>query len=156
MELKDAILVLEQHNKWRKGDDDTPMINPTALGKAIDIVLKQVKNNDVLPDIINCKIMKDSTDKYRYCNHHHEIDDKHELVNFGDGEFAANKEAIPLLKALNEVGIKTRSHHIDEREHAWVCVILDNIEIEVKEVFERDADRTKYNGKKELLIRWRK
>lgn len=100
--------------------------------------------------------MKNQTDKYRYCNHHHEIDDKHELVNFGDGEFVANKEAIPLLKALNEVGLRTRSHHIDEKEHAWICILLDNVELEIREVLESHADRTRYNGKKELLIRWRK
>lgn len=98
--------------------------------------------------------MEKPSDKYKYCNHHHELTDKHQLVDFGDGDFVANKEAIPLLKALNEVGLKTRSHHIDEKEHAWVCILLDNVEIEIKEVFEIDADRTKYNGKKELLIRW--
>lgn len=96
------------------------------------------------------------TEKYKWCNHHHELTDGHELVDFGDGEFVANKEAIPLLKALNELGLRTRSHHIDQGEHAWVCILLDNVEIEIKEVFEKDADRTKYNGKKELLIRWKK
>ena len=100
--------------------------------------------------------MERPTDKYRYCNHHHEIGDKHEIVDFGDGEFVANKEAIPLLKALNEIGLITRSHHIDDKEHAWVCILLDNVNIEVKDIFERDASRTKHNGKKELLIRWRK
>jgi hypothetical protein len=94
------------------------------------------------------------SDKYKYCNHHHKLTNKHEIVDFGDGEFVANKQAIPLLKALNEVGLKTRSHHIDDEKHAWVCILLDNVEIEIKEVFERDADRTKYNGKKELLLTW--
>jgi hypothetical protein len=98
--------------------------------------------------------MKESTEEFKYCNHHHKISDNHKLVDFGDGEFVANKEAIPLLKALNELGLKTRSHHIDDKSHAWVCILLDNVEIEVKEVFEKDADRTKYNGKKELLITW--
>lgn len=92
--------------------------------------------------------MPEPSDKYRFCNHHHELDDKHEIVDFGDGPFVANKEAVPLLKALNEVGLKTRSHHIDSNEHAWVCVLLDNVEIEVKEVNEIDADRTRYNGKR--------
>lgn len=101
-------------------------------------------------------IMEEFTEKYRHCNHHHEIGDRHELVDFGDGKFVANKEAIPLLKALNEIGLRTRSHHIDDKKHAWICILLDNAEIEVKEVFEHDANRTKYNGKKELLIRWRK
>ena len=100
--------------------------------------------------------MEEPTEKYKHCNHHHELGDRHEIVDFGDGEFVANKEAIPMLKALNEIGLRTRSHHIDDKEHAWVCILLDNAEIEVKKVFERDADRTKYNDKKELLIRWRK
>jgi len=98
--------------------------------------------------------VNDPTEKYRYCNHHHEIGDEHEMVDFGDGEFVANKEAIPLLKALNELGLRTRSHHIDSKEHAWIAILMDNVEIEVKEVFEGDADRTKFNGKKELLITW--
>lgn len=94
--------------------------------------------------------------KYRHCNHHHELTDQHEIVDFGDGEFVANKQAIPLLKALNELGLRTRSHHIDDDEHAWVCILLNNAEVEIREVLERDADRTKYNGKQELLISWRK
>jgi hypothetical protein len=97
-----------------------------------------------------------STDKYKKCNHHHELDDNYELVDFGDGEFVANKQAIPLLKALNEIGLKTRSHHITDDNNAWVCILLDNVNIEVKTVFEKDATRTKYNGKKELLISWEK
>lgn len=43
-------------------------------------------------------IMKKPTEKYKHCNHHHEIGKKHKLVDFGDGEFVANIEAIPLLK----------------------------------------------------------
>ena len=100
--------------------------------------------------------MKIPTDKYRYCNHYHEIGDRHEMVDFGDGEFVANKEAIPLLKALNELGLKTRSHHIDDKEHAWVAILLDEVDIEVRTVYENHSDRTKYNGKKELLITWKK
>jgi hypothetical protein len=96
------------------------------------------------------------TEKYRYCNHHHELDDEHEIVDFGDGEFVANKQAIPLLKALNELGLKTRSHHIADEDFAWICILLDNVEISIKDVYEKNADRTKYNGKKELLIEWKK
>jgi hypothetical protein len=100
--------------------------------------------------------MNKASEKYKYCNHHHELDDEHEIIDFGDGKFVANKEAIPLLKALNEIGLKTRSHHIDNKEYAFVCILLDNVKIEVKDVFEGDAKRTKYNGKKELLISWEK
>ena len=44
MNLEKAILVLEEHNKWRRGDDSKPMLNPAELGIAIDVILKQVKN----------------------------------------------------------------------------------------------------------------
>jgi len=97
------------------------------------------------------------TDKYKYCNHHHELTSEYEIVDFGDGEFVANKQAIPLLKALNEIGLKTRSHHIDDGEHAWVCILLDNVEaIEIRNVYEQDAERTKYNGKKEICVAWKR
>ena len=93
------------------------------------------------------------TDEFKYCNHHHEITSEHELVDFGDGKFVANKKAIPLLKALNEIGLKTRTHHWDG-EHGFVSILLEDISIEIRTVFERDADRNKYNGKKEILIKW--
>ena len=48
---------------------------------------------------------KEPTNKYRYCNHHHTLNEKYKIVNFGNGEFVANKEAIPLLRALNEINI---------------------------------------------------
>ena len=100
--------------------------------------------------------MTKQSDKYKYCNHHHEIDETYEVVNFGDDEFVANKDAVPLLKALNEAGLKTRTHHYAKGDdHAFVSILLDNVNIEVRSVSERNADRTKYNGKHELLISWK-
>ena len=96
------------------------------------------------------------TEKYKYCNHHHEIDKEHTLVDFGDGKFVANNQGIPLLKALNKIGLKTRTHHIGKEDHCFVAILLDNASIEVRKVDERDADRTKYNGKYEVLITWNK
>lgn len=93
-------------------------------------------------------------EKYRHCNHH-EIGDRHELVDFGDGEFVANKDAIPLLKALNELGLRTRTHHIEAGKHGFISVLLDDgIRFEIRTVQEGHADRTKYNGRTELLISW--
>lgn len=90
------------------------------------------------------------------CNHHHTLNKNYKIVNFGDGKFVANKEAIPLLKALNELGLRTRTHHIDNKKHAFISILLDNVELEIRTVNEHDADRTIYNGKKELLIMWEK
>lgn len=92
-----------------------------------------------------------NTDKYVSYNHFHELTDDYEIVDFGDGEFVANKKAIPLLKALNDLGIRTRTHHITE-DTQWFSILLDNVNVEIRTVNEVDSTRTKYNGKKELLI----
>jgi len=95
-----------------------------------------------------------ATDKYKFCNHHHELTENHSIVNFGDGDFVANNEAIPLLKALNESGLKTRTHNFDGGKYGFISILLDNVDIEVVTVNEIHADRVKYNGKKEILIKW--
>lgn len=38
-----------------------------------------------------------ATDKYKFCNHHHELTENHSIVNFGDGDFVANNEASEML-----------------------------------------------------------
>jgi len=93
------------------------------------------------------------TDKYKHMNHYHELTSEHEIVDFGEGEFIANKEGIPLLKSLNDIGLKTRTHHIN-KNGGFVSIILDNTQIEIKKVNEIDSTRTRYNGKYELLIKW--
>jgi hypothetical protein len=93
---------------------------------------------------------------YKYCNHHHVPTASHDVVDFGHGTFVANKKAIPLLKALNELGLRTRTHHITDDDHAFVSILLDGqTSFEVRKVFENAADRTCYNGETELLISWR-
>ena len=94
------------------------------------------------------------SDRYRYCNHHHELTPDHELVDLGDGEFVANKAALPLLMALNEAGIRTRTHHYNGGNHGFVGLLMDNLHIEVRPVHEAAADRDRYNGKMELIISW--
>lgn len=98
-------------------------------------------------------LRKRHTDKYKHFNHYHEMTDEHEMVDFGDGEFIANKKAIPLLKALNDLGLRTRTHHVGERNGFISILLRDGIHFHQKEVNERD--RTKYNGEQELLIQWR-
>ena len=96
------------------------------------------------------------TNKYKYCNHHHELAKNQEIVDFGTGKFVADKPMIPLLKALNDIGLITRTHKHSGSGIHFIGIILDNVGIEVNQVFERDADRTKFNGKTQLLIRWAK
>ena len=42
MEVQEALRLLEQHNKWRRGAD-VPMLNPTVLGEVIDLIVKKFK-----------------------------------------------------------------------------------------------------------------
>lgn len=101
--------------------------------------------------------MDNCTDKFRYCNHHHEITKDQKLVTIGGNKFVADKKMIPLLKALNEIGLTTRTHSYDEKEHyAFISIILDRAtDLTIKRVYEHAADRTKFNGETELLISWK-
>ena len=54
MEINDAINLLEHHNKWRRGAD-IPMVNPTALGEAIDVVVKNYKEKIIFQCIMDDK-----------------------------------------------------------------------------------------------------
>ena len=42
MKLKEAIEILEIHNKWRRGDEYVQMVTPKQLGKAIDKIIKKL------------------------------------------------------------------------------------------------------------------
>lgn len=57
-----------------------------------------------------------------------------EQVTLGGKTFWADKELIPLLKELYNVGLVTRSHCSGHKHHhAWVVLRLDNItRIEVR------------------------
>lgn len=99
------------------------------------------------------KKMPKWTKKYQYCNHHHEIEPYQVLVDLGDGAFVADKDMIPLLKALNDSGLKTRSHcgHTKER---FVCIRMDNVEsIVVRDITEQHSTRETKPGQ-ELIISW--
>lgn len=66
--------------------------------------------------------------KYAWCNHYHELTDSHSIVEIGGSKFVANKKAVPLLKALNNVELKTTSHHIDKPEdNSFIQVSMENI-----------------------------
>lgn len=95
------------------------------------------------------------SDKYKYCNHHHELTDKHQMLELNGENVVVNSDAVLLLQELNRLGLTTRTHHIAEgHPHAFLSIILDNVDIEIRDVYERDSSRTTYNGKKELLLRW--
>ena len=52
MKLKQAIGVLETHNRWRRGEDVEPLLKPSEIGIAIDVVVEYIKNNGVLDDVM--------------------------------------------------------------------------------------------------------
>ena len=103
----------------------------------------------------------DFSNKFKSCpfkgfNHYHELTDTQELVNFGTGEFVADKERIPLLKAMNECGLITRTHcYGHETGYSFVSVLVDE-DIEIREVKEGHSNRKFPEGTKELLIIWKR
>lgn len=42
-EMKSARKVLEDHNRWRRGEDDVPVTQPKALGTALEIAIKALR-----------------------------------------------------------------------------------------------------------------
>jgi hypothetical protein len=46
MEIKKAIKILKNHNKWRRGDDTINMTDPTLLGIALDTVIEFVDEKE--------------------------------------------------------------------------------------------------------------
>jgi len=94
--------------------------------------------------------------EYKKFNHHHTLTDKQEIVDFGTGEFIADKELLPLLKALNSIGLITRTHCSGhENEHAFVGILMDNdVSIEVRKATEIHSNRD-FNSN-ELIISWKK
>ena len=99
-----------------------------------------------------------SSKKFKKYNHHHQITKDQKIVNFGTGNFVADKKRIPLLKALNECGLITRTHcYGHETGYSFISILFENnMHIEIKKIFEKDAKRTKFNGKTELLINWKR
>jgi len=43
MKIEEAITILENHNKWRRGSVELPMVEPHIFGIAIDLILLEIK-----------------------------------------------------------------------------------------------------------------
>ena len=48
MDLEKALGILEIHNRWRRGDEQVQMLNPSDIGNAIDVVTGHFKTNNPL------------------------------------------------------------------------------------------------------------
>ena len=61
MTLKQAIKIVERHNKWRR-DDSIPnkikMVNPTDLGVALDVLLVVAKDYKTIYNMDRVKIKR--------------------------------------------------------------------------------------------------
>ena len=57
MKLQKALKILEDHNKWRRGDDNYQMTHPTELGKAIDTIINEYQNLYTKADVLKAAEM---------------------------------------------------------------------------------------------------
>lgn len=88
------------------------------------------------------------------CNHHHTIEANQSVVDFGTGKFIADNGMIPLLKALNEAGLITRTHH-GGPNHSFVAILMrNNLRIEFRPAYENACDRGFDGSETELLLSW--
>jgi hypothetical protein len=102
------------------------------------------------------------TDKYNYCNHYHELTEDQKIVDFGTGNFVADREMIPLLRELNRCGLITRSHCSGhDGNHSFIAISKDNItDIQIRnrdKLTNLKTLKTKNTEDKELneiLIEW--
>ena len=61
MTLKQAIKIVERHNQWRRDSNVPPktkMVNPTELGKALDVLLIVANDYCKIYDMDRVKIKK--------------------------------------------------------------------------------------------------
>jgi hypothetical protein len=74
--------------------------------------------------------------------------ERQQKIIINDEEFWADPEMIPLLRALNEAGLKTRSHCSGhESDRSFVVLRMDNIEgVEIRN----------HGEYKELVLIWKK
>ena len=71
MTLKQAIKVVESHNKWRRDKNVPPktkMANPTELGKALDVLLVVAKDYMNIYNMDKVKITPKTKNKGKVTN----------------------------------------------------------------------------------------
>lgn len=54
MTFLEAVGILEQHNRWRRGDEEVPMEDPMRIGLAIDFAVVELRR---LSDIAEAAAM---------------------------------------------------------------------------------------------------
>lgn len=138
---------------------------PATTEQPIDTIPMRIKTSDVrriLNDILSgeismsrgAELFNEIASDYTHVNHHHPLTEDHTVINLDGEDIVANTPAVELLLALNNSGLKTRSHHV-EKDYGWVTILMDNIvSLDIRDIYEKDTPRTKYNGKRELLISW--
>ena len=47
MKIQEAVALLENHNKWRRGDDTLEMADPKELGIAIDLMVEYFNTKEI-------------------------------------------------------------------------------------------------------------
>ena len=47
MTIHEAVALLENHNKWRRGDDTLEMADPKELGIAIDLMVEYFNTKEI-------------------------------------------------------------------------------------------------------------
>jgi len=77
MNTKTALFILKTHNRWRRGEDSEPQLNPSDIGKAIDVAIEVMEgensNKQIEEYVEHCILCRENglpmLDFYSYKKH---------------------------------------------------------------------------------------
>ena len=74
MNTQTALGILKTHNRWRRGEDSEPQLNPSDIGKAIDVAIQVMESEtDIEEYVEHCILCRENglpmLDFYSYKKH---------------------------------------------------------------------------------------
>ncbi len=98
------------------------------------------------------------TYKFRHLNHYHQLTREQRLIKIGGRKLVADRKMVPLLKALNDAGFRTRSHcYGHETGRAFLSFLFDDsIQVSIHPVREYPRKGKYKPGTMELMLHWKR
>lgn len=146
---------LEEESEWRRAKMIEWRDEAHKLATKIK-ELEEERNRLNLPVEADHQMDPKPSKEHKHQNHHHELTSEQTVVDFGTGEFVADNQRLPLLKALNECGLITRTHcYGHETGCSFVSILMKNdLRFEVKKMGTDDGGRE--INETELLLMWKR
>ena len=157
MKLEEVIEILENHQKWRKGDDTTPMTDPKDLSESLDITIELLKRISHIPKDDSILEKHESLESYngeKFSKEHRAgfwrgarwmrtfITETSANIKPSELDFPKKDEQnlFPYLKEQDELESKIFWDGIERFEHNKMLIGEDNIKESAKD-FGEEVDK---------------